>query len=62
MTGIDDSDISQITMPTLTTVHLHFKSSGAEAARMLVGLMSGDDAVAREVKMGYEVVARNSTR
>lgn len=62
VTGMDDSDISQITMPTLTTVHLHFKSSGAEAARMLVGLMSGDDAVAREVKMGYEVVARNSTR
>ena len=49
-------------MPTLTTVHHHYRTSGAEAAKMLVGIMTGDDSVPREVKMGFEVVARNSTR
>ena len=62
VTGIDDAEISQIVTPTLTTVHLHYKTSGAETARMLVGIMTGDDSIPRELKMGYDVVTRNSTR
>lgn len=62
VTGVGDSEISQIVIPTLTTVHHHYKTSGAEAAKMLVGVMSGDDSVEREIRMGYDVVARNSTR
>ncbi|WP_273397729.1 LacI family DNA-binding transcriptional regulator [Thermophilibacter mediterraneus] len=61
VTGVGDAEISQIVTPTLTTVHHHYKTSGSEAAKMLVGLMTGES-VPREVKMGYEVVARNSTR
>lgn len=62
MTGVGDAELSQIVTPTLTTVHHHYKTSGAEAAKMLVGMMTGDDSVGRELKMGYDVVARNSTR
>lgn len=62
VTGIDDSEISQIVTPTLTTVHHPYKTSGAETARMLVGFMTGEEYVARKVKMGYEVVTRNSTK
>ena len=62
VTGIDDSEISQIVTPTLTTVHNHYKTSGTEAARMLVGFMTGEEYVSRKIKMGYEVVTRNSTK
>ncbi len=62
VTGVGDGELSQIVTPTLTTVHHHYKTSGSEAAKMLVGAMTGADSVAREVKMGYEVMARNSTR
>ena len=62
VTGMDDAEISQIVTPTLTTVHHHYKTSGSEAAKILVGIMTGNDSVPREVKMGYEVVERNSTR
>ena len=62
VTGMDDSEISQIVTPTLTTVHLHYKTSGAETAKMLVDLMSGEERVTRRIKMSYEVVTRNSTR
>lgn len=62
VTGVGDSEISQIVTPTLTTVHHHFKTSGSEAAELLVSAMTGEGRVSREVKMGYEVVARNSTR
>ena len=62
VTGVGDAELSQIVMPTLTTVHHHYKTSGAEAARMLLGLMTGTNTVPREVKMGFELVVRNSTR
>lgn len=62
VTGVGDAEISQIVTPTLTTVHHHYKTSGAEAAKLLVETMAGSSTVPREIKMGYEVVARNSTR
>ncbi len=61
VTGVGDAELSQIVTPTLTTVHHHYKTSGAEAARMLCEQLSGG-AARREVRMSYEVVARNSTR
>ena len=62
VTGVGDSELAQIVTPTLTTVHHHYKTSGSEAAKMLVGLMTGTDRVAREVKMSFELVQRRSTR
>ncbi len=62
VTGVGDGELSQIVTPRLTTVHHHYKTSGIEAAKMLLGLMTGDDSVPREVKMGFETVVRASTR
>lgn len=62
VTGVGDGELSQIVTPRLTTVHHHYKTSGSEAAKMLLGLMTGTDTVPREIKMGYEIVKRASTR
>lgn len=62
VSGVGDSEVSQVVTPRLTTVHHHYKTSGVEAAKMLVGLMTSDDVVPREIKMGFEVVVRDSTR
>ena len=62
VTGIGDGDLSQIVNPTLTTVHPYYKTSGIEAAKMLVGLMNDSDTAQRDIRMGYELVVRNSTR
>ena len=62
VTGIGDSELSQVVTPRLSTVHHHYKTSGVEAAKMLVGLMTSVDSVPREVKMGFEMVLRDSTR
>ncbi|HIR90624.1 MAG TPA: LacI family DNA-binding transcriptional regulator [Candidatus Limicola stercorigallinarum] len=59
--GIGDSELSQVITPRLTTVHYHYKTSGIEAARMLLGLMASTEGVWRETKMGYDVVERDST-
>lgn len=63
VTGVGDSKLSKIITPSLTTVHFFYLTSGTEAAKMLVDAMSDDsDHVARELRMGYEVYARSSTR
>ena len=62
VTGVGDSELAQVVTPRLTTVHHHYKTSGQEAAKMLLGTISGDDPVARTVKMAYEIVRRASTR
>lgn len=61
VTGIGDSELSQIVTPTLTTAHHHYRTSGTEAARMLTTLMDDPGSVSRQLKMGYELRIRNST-
>lgn len=64
VTGIGDSEFSRAVSPALTTAHLFFKTSGANAALMLLsalGLRKGH-ATSRELKMGYEIYARGTTR
>ncbi|MBO7674187.1 MAG: LacI family DNA-binding transcriptional regulator [Atopobiaceae bacterium] len=62
ITGVGDSLLSRITHPSLTTAHLPFKTSGMEAARLLLHRIESGNAPVQEVKMGYEVYARNSIR
>ena len=60
--GFGDTLMAQIVEPNLTTVHYHYRTSGEEAARLLVGLLEEETKVRRELKMGYEIMERGSTR
>ena len=62
VTGVGDGTLSQVVSPTLTTVHHYYRESGLEAAKILVDAMNGGTTIAREVRMGYEVRRRRSTR
>ena len=62
VTGVGDSTYSAVSVPALTTVHHYYKTSGVEAARMLLDAMESQDMTHRELKMGYELVLRESTR
>ena len=63
VTGIGDGTLSQIISPSLTTVHNYYKTSGIEAAKMLVAAMADvSDNVARQIMMGFELRRRRSTR
>ena len=62
VTGIGDSELSRILMPSVTTAHLFYKTSGREAAKMLLEAMDDGDEVPRQLKIGYEIFGRNSTR
>ncbi|MCI8949814.1 MAG: LacI family transcriptional regulator [Lachnospiraceae bacterium] len=60
--GFGDTQIARIIEPNLTTVHFYYKTSGEEAARMLLDLLETENPVYREMKMGYRIVERDSFR
>ncbi len=62
VTGIGDSELSRIIPPSVTTAHMFYKTCGKEAAKMLLDAMDNGEDIPRQLKMGYEVYSRNSTR
>ena len=61
--GMGDSFLGKIIEPKLTTVHFYYKTSGMEAAKMLVDLMESENlSVQKEIKMSCKVILRESHR
>ena len=58
--GIGDSAVGRLTVPKLTSVHFHYKTSGMEAARILMEMLRGKEDIRRELKMGFSLVKRES--
>lgn len=59
--GFGDTPMAQIVEPNLTTVHYYYKTSGEEAARLMMNLLEADRPVHKEIKMGFELVSRESS-
>lgn len=62
ITGMGDSQIASICRPKLTTVHYYYKTSGEEAARLLLQILDSGNELCRELKMGYSIIERDSLR
>lgn len=61
--GIGDSRLSQVTTPALSTVHLHYRTAGREAARLLIEqIQEGESATVKELKLGFKLSLKESTR
>lgn len=60
--GVGDGSLGKIVEPKLTTVHFFYKTSGREAASMLTDLIENEGGIRKEIKMGCEIVLRNSHR
>jgi LacI family sucrose operon transcriptional repressor len=62
VTGLGGSTVANVVTPSLTTAHYFYRTSGVEAARMLVEAMEQGNVVSRETKMGYRLVLGGSTQ
>lgn len=62
LAGMGDTSFSRMVRPKLTTVHFHYRTTGAEAAKILLEQLKGKKAIGRELQMGYEVIREESTR
>lgn len=60
--GVGDNASTRVTTPKLTSAHLAYKTSGQEAAKLLLDMLGDNQMPEREVKMGYSIIERESTR
>lgn len=60
--GIGDSRLSSIVTPRLTTAHYHYRTSGAEAARLLLQIIDSEIDPRRAIQLGYRLVPQETTR
>ena len=58
--GVGDGKISRVTSPTLTSAHLYYNECGRKAASILLEHIGGETPV-QEIRLGYQVVEREST-
>lgn len=61
VTGHGDSVLSKVITPTLTTIRYSYEESGRLAASMLLEILEKGESSVREMKMGYEIVEKEST-
>ena len=59
--GCDDIDMAPYTIPPLTTVHVPFYETGAEAMRLLLGMVSDGAIGERKVVLPVHLIVRGST-
>ena len=58
VTGMGDSRIATILQPSLSTVHFHYKSSGREAARLLIEMLQKSEDVRKEIIFVFQIFER----
>jgi LacI family transcriptional regulator, galactose operon repressor len=59
--GCDDIDIAPYATPPLTTVHVPFYETGAEAMRLLLGMVSDGEMNERHVVLPVHLIVRGSS-
>lgn len=60
--GVGDNLMGSVAAVKLTTAHYFYRTSGVEAANMMLGVIGDGGKARREVKMGYEIIEKESTR
>lgn len=59
--SIGDSKVGRIAYTPLTSAHLHYKTSGIEAARMMLSAIRERDSIPRTLRLDYVIMEREST-
>ncbi|MDD3140431.1 MAG: LacI family DNA-binding transcriptional regulator [Lachnospiraceae bacterium] len=60
--GFGGSKMAKVVTPRLTTVHFAYKTSGVEAAEMLLDMLEHGESTTKEIKMGYRLIVEDSIR
>ena len=60
--GFGDSLVSEVCDPNLSSVHFYYKTSGEEAAKLLVESIDDSKSVIKKIKMGYKIKIKDSLR
>ncbi len=61
ITSVGDSKAGKLAASPLTTAHLHYKTSGIEAANLFLALLNKNNSIPKTLKLDYEIKERKST-
>lgn len=61
LTGQGASSLSGVTTPAITSIRYFYEESGANAASLLLERLENPEVPAKEIKLGYAIVEREST-
>ncbi|PXY27921.1 LacI family DNA-binding transcriptional regulator [Prauserella muralis] len=61
VTGMDDTELGRVFLPSLTSVSLGSAARGRAAAELMLGLTDDPDQQARQIAVGPELIVREST-
>lgn len=56
VTGVGHTRISRLMTPNLTTAHYYYKTSGMEAAALLLEALKEPEAPQKKIMLGYEII------
>jgi len=59
--GVGDSMVSKAIIPSLTSIHYYYKTSGIEAAGIMLDVLERGQVVNKQLRLGYELCEREST-
>ena len=60
--GFGDTELGNVVTPAITSVHFHYKTTGMEAAKLLLEILQSGTDLKKQIKMGYQLVEKASTR
>lgn len=60
--GFGDTEIGSVVTPSIATVHYFYKTTGMEAAKLLLEIIDGGKDFKKTVKMGFELKKQGSLR
>ena len=60
--GFGDTVMGKLVSPAITSIHFFYKTSGIEAARLLLEIIQTGEDLKKEIKMGYRLQIQASTR
>lgn len=55
-------ELGNVVTPAITSIHFHYKTTGMEAAKLLLEILQSGTDVKKQIKMGYQLVEKASTR
>lgn len=60
--GFGDTELGNVVTPSISSVHFHYKTTGMESARLLLEILKTDSDMGNQIKMGYQITPKASTR
>ena len=62
LVGFGDTELGSMVSPAITSVRFHYKTTGIEAAKLLLEILQTDTDMKKQIKMGFELVEKASIR